>query len=185
MTSVSIDVDGKIDLTDLAEAVDVPGRSRADTDRIRNSRLADVMIVMERGRDALEESLRARLTERVLPDGLTHLTLELDDAAPRFAISLEPVFPPESLQIDISASQRALLETEIANEVAAWIEQRAMRSPTPRWQPQIKATVRSAGEAVEEAQQARLKSTWLRILFWLLASVILATVYLYLKGMPS
>ena len=185
MTSVLIDVDGRIDLTDLAEAGDGPGRSQADTDRIRSSRLADVMIVMERGREALEESLRARLTERIFPDGLAHLALELDEAEPCFAVRIEPVFPPESQQSEISANQRASLETETATEVAAWIEQRAVRSATPRWQPKVTATVRSAEEAGEKARQERLKSVWLRILFWLLASVILATVYLYLKGMPS
>lgn len=185
MPSVSIYVDGKIDLTDLADTGEVSESTRATADRVRNSRLADVMIVVERGRDALAEALQASLAERALPAGVEHLALELDDTEPCFTVTIEPVASPEAPQTELSADQRVLLESEIAAKVAAWIEQRATRAQTPRWQPNVTATMRSSAEAAESPEQGRLKSVWLRILFWLLAAMILATVYLYLKGMPS
>ena len=73
VTSVTINVDGQIDLTDLTGPGDLPKHARGDSERVRTSRLADVMIVMERERAALEETLRSGLTERVLPDGIAHL----------------------------------------------------------------------------------------------------------------
>ena len=185
MTSVSINVDGQIDLTDLADPGDLPEHARADGDRVRTSRLADVMIVMERDRAALEETLRAGLAERVLPEGVAHLALQLDDAAPRFSVVIEPVVAPDVPLTELPADQRTQLEREIATGVAAWIAQRAVSSPTPRWQPQVTATIQTAVDAADSARQGRLKSVWLRILFWLLACMILATAYLYMKGMPS
>ena len=182
---VSIDVDGQIDLIDLVDHDESNEHVRADSDRVRKSRLADVMIVMERERIVLEEALRARLAANALTNDLADLTLQLDENEPQFRVTIEPTIVADATVSKLLPDQREALETEIAAEVCALIEQRAVNSQTPRWQPRVTATYRTAAPAADAARQSRLKSVWLQILFWLLASLILATAYLFLKGMPT
>ncbi len=182
---VSIDVDGQIDLIDLVDHDESTEQVRIDTDRARKSRLADVMIVMERERIVLEEALHARLTANARTKELADLTLHLDENEPQFRVTIEPTMVADAPASELLPDQREALETEIATAVCALIEQRAVNSQTPRWQPRVTATYRTAAPDAAAARRSRLTSVWLQILFWLLASLILATAYLFLKGAPT
>lgn len=180
VTAGSIAVDGAIDLVDIAAPGDFAPATDGDAERARRSRLADVMIVLERERDDLEARLRARLEQEVLVDGIAEFALHLDDTAPQFSVELRPTANDEGATGALSRDQRARLEGEIAAGVRALIEQRSAPSQAPRWQPQVVAVYRTAAPE-PPAHRAPHKSVWLHILFWLLACMVLATAYLFLK----
>ena len=138
MEPATINLDGHIDLIDRQEADQL-----ADDDRARQSRLADVMIVLERERAALEQTLRARLAETVTPR-IAALELELDAAAPKFHIAIHPTEEGGDGVAGLTPEQCSAFEGEIADAVRALIVERAARSPSPRWQPVVTATLRGA-----------------------------------------
>lgn len=181
MTAAIIAVDGAIDLIDLADPDQATSAAGGDADKARRSRLADVMIVLERERDDLEARLRTRLEQAVLADGIAEFALHLDDSEPHFSVELRPVAGDDPDTPAVSRDQRAMLEGEIAAEVRELIEQRSVPSDAPRWQPQVVAVYRMPAPDAT-AKRERLKSVWLHILFWLLACMVLATAYLHLKG---
>lgn len=201
--TATIVIDGEIDLVDCQE-----GGHSPDGERARQSRLADVMIVLEREQAALEEALRERL-------GVVSLALALDETAPRFQVLIKPVPGDDHHEgaAPIRDVEIPAITSEIEAVIRSLIERRAVSSATPRWRPQIVAQRRGAGQPVgkdirvmprepvadEPARQAaatapddaepadpeavrlrRLKSFWLLMLFWLLAAVVLGTTFLAL-----
>ena len=204
MEPATIEFDGHIDLIDRQET-----DQTTDADRARQSRLADVMIVLERERVSLEQALHVRLAGAVA-HGIDSLALELDATAPKFHVAIQPT--PVDHAWCMTPDQRSAFEGEIADEVRALIEQRAARSPTTRWQPVVTATWRSAasaeapGSTLQEtvvtdgatppsapaptsmtpnraapdaAPRSRMQSIWLYLLFWLLALMVVGTAALY------
>jgi hypothetical protein len=201
--TATIVIDGEIVLVDCQD-----GESSPDAERARLSRLADVMIVLEREQAALEGALRERL-------GGVQLGLELDETAPRFKVTIEPA-PGDDHHDDATLTppgEISSLTSEIEVEIRGLIERRAVSSTTPRWRPQVIAKRRGAPQSVagdareisaepvaqepggkvaaeapdpgeaedpEVARQRRLKSFWLLMLFWLLAAVVLGTTFLAL-----
>lgn len=203
MEPATIDIDGHIDLIDRQQSEPL-----AEADRARQSRLADVMIVLERERAALEQDLLVRLAP-AMSQGIDTLALDLDATQPRFHVAIQPALIDDATARDLTAEQRATLESETADAVYGLIEQRAAQTPTPRWQPVVSATYRgpasepaplpvqaeitptqpmmppqaAAPQAATPAKTAgtrRTPSIWLHMLFWLLALVLLGTAYLYL-----
>lgn len=142
MKPATIDIDGQIDLIDRQDMVEP-----AAADRARQSRLADVMIVLERERVALEQALLARLSTTALSQEIDSLVLELDAAAPKFHIAVYSISAANAGGDVMSIANCALLEGEVAAEVCALIEQRAAHSPTPRWQPIVTAKCRRTAPA--------------------------------------
>lgn len=181
MTAGIIAVDGAIDLIDLADPDHATSATGRDADRARRSRLADVMIVLEREREDLEARLRARMEQELLTDGIAEFALHLDDGAPHFSVELRPIIGDDATAGPLTRDQRTQLESEIAAGVRELIEQRSVPSEAPRWQPQVAAVYRTEAPSTA-ARPARHNSVWLHILFWVLACMILATAYLYLKG---
>lgn len=178
MEPAPINIDGHVDLIHQAPAVDQPG---TEIDRVRASRLNDVMIVLEREKAAFEASLLARLSNDVLKGGIQRVTLNLDDQAPKFSVAVEPSTEDGAVP-ELGAEQRAALAASTASELLATIEKHASYSDRPRWKPSVEAVYRPA--ATEAEREKRLKSIWLRTLFWLLAVIILGAAYLYLKREP-
>jgi hypothetical protein len=173
---VTIDVDGQIQLIDC----DQPEPGRADeADRLRQSRLNDVMIMVEGNQHALETALAARLQRTALPEGFAGLSLSIDEKLPEFHIQITGR-PDQTIQIPDTKPEREAFETEIATEILSAIQNRTASTKRARWRPSVTATLRSASGA--PASSERVHSVWFKALLWLLASMILATAYLYLKG---
>lgn len=169
--SSSIDVDGHIDLIDKAPAA---GHAGLDVGRVKQARLNDIMIVLERDRDPVAGALQERLAVGVLKDASPEILLTLDEATPKFRVAVS-LGEPDAVQLPLSKADQSALETEIATELHAAIGRRAGGQTPRRWQPSVTATVLQA----QQARPIRIGSIWLRVLFLLMTSIVVGVSYLY------
>jgi hypothetical protein len=172
----TIDVDAQIQLIDCDQQGQDAG---PEADRVRQSRLNDVMIMVERERDALEAALAARLQRTTWPDGFAKLALTIVEQTPEFHIRIT-ARPDHAIQVPSTKLEKKAIETEIATEILSAIKNRAASTQRARGRPSVMATLRPTSEASSPGR--RVRSVWFHTLLWLLASVILATVYLYMKS---
>jgi hypothetical protein len=91
----TIDVDAQIQLIDCDQQGQDAG---PEADRVRQSRLNDVMIMVERERDALEAALAARLQRTTWPDGFAKLALTIVEQTPEFHIRIT-ARPDHAIQV--------------------------------------------------------------------------------------
>lgn len=170
----NIDVGGRIDLIDRTGA-----EQSTDLARTRTSRLNDVMIVMERDREALERAINQRVASTLPTLDVWQVTLSFHQTLPEFHVALLS----KTVSGALTSEQQTHLETEIAAELFEAIDRHAPNSSSRRWQPSVTATWRAPTKKNKEGLD--MQSVWFKTLLWLLAAIVLATAYLYLKGAPT
>ncbi len=125
----SVELSGWIELVDLP---DVVVEDPAEHERIRKSRLADVMIVLERDAAEIAEAIGERLVARWPSVREAHVDLIIAEDAPEFTARLSAEHNPALPAVDRGAQQAALadiLEVEIADAIGRRVGVRRRFSP--------------------------------------------------------
>lgn len=190
----SVELSGWIELVDLPEVV-VP--DPAEHERIRESRLADVMIVLERDAAEIAQAIGEQLVARWPGVREAHVDLAIADDAPEFTVHVSADQDPAMAALDLGRQTAALaevLEVQIADAIQRRIAVKRRFSPrihlaserlqqTANLAPAAPATLATptgtspARETPEIAPTSPLKITnagrfWLLALFALIALVL-------------
>ncbi len=197
MQANSVEVIGTVDLVDLPGAV-VP--NARDHERIRASRLADVMIVLERDAAEIAQAIGVRLAARWPGLREADVDLTIAEDAPIVTARASAEADPGADPIDPAALEGALAE-EIETRIPEVIQRRA--AVNRRFMPRITIRAEQAPSSAEElgvtpaartAPEQPMRSVaiqsaavlhanpvsrfWLVVLFALIAAVFLGTGYL-------
>ncbi len=144
----------------------------------RRSRLNDVMIVLEHDLDTLERRLAQILGDALAPAKLHKLRIALNSDAPKLQVTAE-VATASRKAVRLSRSAQDTLEGAIAQTITSAILERVRTGEVRRWTPRVTVETKRQARASSRANASR--SIWLKTLMWLLAAVILATVYMMLR----
>lgn len=184
--SNTFEVEGRIALADLPEN---GSRDSEGHERRREGRLNDVLIVLERDAPAIEQAILARLRGMDLAGGETSVRLTFDDRAPRFAVAISPAGADPAAG-RVLESRAGAIADEVEHEILGAIARRtsAARHFSPEVEVHPKGTwpagvevERPAAPRQQASRPRRVRTTiWLQILFFLIASVLFAALYLYL-----
>jgi hypothetical protein len=124
----TIDVDGQIQLIDCDQQGQDAG---PEADRVRQSRLNDVMIMVERERDALEAALAARLQRTTWPDGFAKLALTIDEQTPEFHIRIT-ARPDHAIQVPSTKPEKSARNGNRDRNSECHQEPRSLDTARPR-----------------------------------------------------
>lgn len=199
VASAGIDVDGRVDLlarsprgpddgSPPGDAVaDIEDQAWRETDaNARESRLKDVMIVLERHVDGLRDAIEKRVRTIGFDAPVSAVKVTIDPQSPVFHVHVSFDAPGGEPLAGPTVERLTTLETVIAEAVFDVVSAHAAKVDKPRWRPSVTASVRqeAAPFAVgsRPAPQIQTRPPWFRTMFWLLLAVILAAVYVYVKN---
>jgi hypothetical protein len=175
MVVSTIEVDGSIALTTNGKGQQP---TRVDSVQRQRSRLNDVMIVLEKDRQSLEAEILSKLTAKLAPINIGSLDLTLHPTAPEFHTSISTDVIPTNL----SPEQKLAIETAVATEIYNAIQRHASLATARQWHLSVSANCRSV--PIQKQLQYRIQSIWFRLLFILLAAMILVSTYLAVRSEP-
>jgi hypothetical protein len=182
---------GVVTLVDVMEADD---GDRAERERLRTSRLNDVMTILEANAAAIAAAVHDRLRGTEACDALDGVFLRLSDRAPTFIATFEPASGTEGGAEIVSRNVESLgaaLETELLAAIQSRVSVNRLFTPAitlgreplaaePPMETQMPQPV--PGEARPATRPHRAVSGagrfWLVVLFFLIAAVLLTAGFL-------
>jgi hypothetical protein len=175
MAVSTTDVDGSISLIRNGRFGNI---NRTDPVERQQSRLQDIMIVIEKERQSLEAAMVARLTQQLAPAKVIALTLTLHPSDPTFHAGLTT----EVAADELTRAQQLAIETLIATEIFEVIQRRASSSKPRQWRVSVSANCRATANSERRESSSRVgtyKVPWPAI-----AAVAVAAAVLYLVAGP-
>lgn len=156
-----------------------------DHERIRRSRVNDVMVVIERHVAIFEQSIHTHLATYLPGTEDATVTLLLDPDAPRFEVRVERA---ESQMHALSLTDRnhavQAVQTAIVETIGAYANGNGAR----RWQPCVEARWRNIDPSPQRNRRniaPSANSHWLKMLLALIALTAVATAYLWLSQLSQ
>ena len=190
----AFEIQGVVNLVDVMDADE---SDHAERERLRTSRLKDVMIILEANAAAIAAAVHDRLRGTEAGEALDGVVLHFADEAPTFIATFEPASESESGAESLVRHAEALgdaLEAALLAAIQSRVSANRLFTPAitlggepPLAEPplEIQMPLPAPGEARPAARPRRAVSGvgrfWLVIVFFLIAAVLLAAGFLVVE----